>query len=185
MKKNILSAIFLVCVLTAMAQSQAEYFEQFANLYPGCVDNEPSKIYSSEEPFLVLPEFPGCKGLGEITEGCKMQMYRYISNNTEYPNVFDDSGVQIKGEVLVRVVIDRCGVVKLPKVIQPLTDKHDAEAIRVIESFPIMKPGSLDGNRVKVALTIPVSFKRSIQPKQQKPSYDTEEFWDNWDNWDY
>jgi len=183
MKKNICSAIFLSFGLSAMAQSGN--FDQFANLYPDCIDNEPSKIYSPDEPFLVLPEFPGCKDMGDVTEGCKMQMYRYIYSNTEYPEVFDDSGVQLKGIVLVRTVVDRCGVTKLPKVIQSLSDKHDAEAIRVVENFPIMKPGSLDGERVKVALTIPINFKRTIQQRQQKQKYDTDDFWNNWDDWDY
>ncbi|MDR0873055.1 MAG: energy transducer TonB [Prevotellaceae bacterium] len=182
MKKVIVSSMLLLFALAMQAQIN---LNQFADLYPNCVDNEPSKIYSPDEPFVVLPEFPGCKDMGNTTEGCKRQMMYYVYQNTEYPNVFDASGVQIKGTVLVRAVIDRCGVVKLPKVIQSLSDQQDAEAIRVIQSFPLMKPGELDGERIKVALTIPVSFKRTIKPKEQKKSYDKEDFWDNWDNWDY
>lgn len=161
----------------SMAQSNIwfQYFDQYNDLYPDCVDDANSHIYTLDEPYLVRPEFPG---------GGQVQMTRYVHYVTECPgDVFDENGERIKGKVLVRTVIDRCGVAKDISIIESFSDAHDAEAIRVVESFPIFKPASLDGIRVKVEIMVPVYFTKTCSPK---PKYDYEKMMENWDDdWEF
>lgn len=155
--KLLISTLALTVFLTANA-FYPPYYDQYTNLYPNCVDDEPSKIYSLDEPYLEPPVFPG---------GGPVQMSRYVYFATEILNIKDESGDQLKGVVMVRTVIDRCGVPTLIRVIESLSLEHDAEAIRVVREFPIFKPAELDGYRVKVAITVPVYFTRTYAPKRR------------------
>ena len=146
LKKLLLSIIALTVAINANAFFP-DYYDQYENLYPGCIDNEPSKIYSLDEPFLEPPLFPG---------GGPVQMSRFVHFATEILNVRDESGDQLRGRVLVRTVIDRCG---------------EPTLIRVVRNFPTFKPGSLDGIRVKVAITVPVYFTRTYVPRRRQSTW--------------
>ena len=174
--KKLLSIVLFVCVvfvLNTRAQEEImfEYFDQYTNLYPDCVDDEESTVYSIEEPFLELPEFPG---------GGQVQMTRFVYFSTRYPDAKGADGEQLKGKVLIKTVIDRCGVAGKIEVIQSLSDEHDAEAIRIVESFPIFEPAALDGERVKVAIIVPVYFTKTYVPKKQNDYYYEDDY-----NYDY
>ena len=172
-KKIFLGIAIFAFAVNVGAQSIAQYYDQYVMLYPNCVDDEFSKIYPWEEPYLTQPEFPG---------GGPVQMSRYVHFSTVIPDVKDAGGKQLKGKVLIKAYIDRCGVLKSPEIIQSLSNEHDSEALRVVESFPVFKPGALDGERVKVAIIIPVYFTRTYVPKQQTPTFD-DDYWDNFDNY--
>jgi hypothetical protein len=163
----------LLCVVAVLAFNQKTeaqqfaYFDQYNSLYPDCHDDEMTDIHAVDEPFLEEPLFPG---------GGQVQMTRYVYFNTEYPNVAGPDGEQLKGKVLVKTVIDRCGRATRAEVIQSLSDQQDAEALRIVQGFPIFKPGSLDGDRVKVAIVVPVYFTKTIRSKapetdSNQPSY--------------
>ena len=157
------------------AEIQFAYYDQYASLYPDCVDDEDSKVYTLDEPFLEEPVFPG---------GGRVQMTRFVWFSTEVLDVKGPDGEQLKGKVLIKTIIDRCGVAGNIEVIQSLSDQQDAEAVRVIESFPIMKPASLDGYRVKVEMIIPVYFTKTYVPKK-KYDFDDDDWGDDWgDDWD-
>jgi len=158
---KLLISIIALAVATNANTFYPPYYDQYANLYPDCVDNESSKIYSLDEPYLEPPVFPG---------GGPVQMSRYVYFATEVLNIKDESGDQLKGIVKVRTVIDRCGVPTLIRVVESLSLEHDAEAIRVVREFPIFKPAELDGTRVKVAITVPVYFTRTYAPKRKYSS---------------
>lgn len=156
--------LFLICFFFSLKieAQQFLYFDEYTNLYPNCVDDEESQIYSLDEPFLEEPLFPG---------GGQVQMTRYVYFSTVYPDVKGSDGKQLKGKVLIKTIIDRCGVAGKIEVIQSLSDEQDAEAIRVVESFPIFKPAVLDGIRVKVAIIVPVYFTKTYVPKPVEPEY--------------
>jgi TonB family protein len=88
------------------------------------------------------PEFPG--GLEALRA--------FINKNL---NIKGESGV-----VDVFFVIDKEGDVKSVKVLKSLSDKADAEAIRIVKQLPKWKPGTQNGKAVNVSYTIPINFSK-------------------------
>ena len=147
-------------------------YGRFVNLYPGCEDNEPSKIYDAQmkKPGLILPIFPG---------GGEVEFSRYVFHHQQGIEVVDsvapgkgpdggDLQYLLRGTVLVRVTIDRCGKAVNPEIIKGVCEEYDTEALEIMSDLPIFKPGELDGIRVKVALSVPVYYTRK-HPKPKRP----------------
>ncbi|MCQ2190490.1 MAG: energy transducer TonB [Paludibacteraceae bacterium] len=147
-------------------------YERFANLYPGCEDNEESEIFSAEKkkPGLILPIFPG---------GGEVEFSRYVFHRQQGIEVVDsvapgkgpdggDLQYLLKGTVLVKVTIDRCGRAVNPEIVKSVHEDYDNEALEIMGDLPIFKPGELDGIRVKVALLVPVYYNRT-HPKPKRP----------------
>jgi hypothetical protein len=178
-------AIVGIGLLLIPTLSLAQYEGRLAlyqDLYPGCVDNEETIIFGAPDGLfttkwpkkLVMPEFPG----GDV------ELARWVYNTIEYPDVRDPRADgpenRPKGIVQVEVVIDRCGRATKQQIIQSVTDLYDMEAIRITDNMPVFKPGSIDGERVKVSIIIPVYFTRNTLPKKKErvPTYD-----DSFDYW--
>ena len=102
------------------------------------------KVYESVEQ---MPEFPG--GM----EG----LVRYLQENVHYPPEAAKKGIQ--GRVVLQFVIDETGQVEDIKVVRPVSEELDAEAVRVIKSMPKFEPGRQNGEAVSVWYTLPVAFK--------------------------
>ncbi|MEE1064300.1 MAG: energy transducer TonB [Paludibacteraceae bacterium] len=147
-------------------------YGRFINLYPGCEDNEASEIYDAQKkkPGLILPIFPG---------GGEVEFSRYVFHHQQGIEVVDsvaagkgpdggDLQYLLRGTVLVRVTIDRCGKAVNPEIIKGVCEEYDTEALEIMSDLPIFKPGELDGIRVKVALTVPVYYTRK-HPKPKRP----------------
>lgn len=142
---------------------------EFANLYPDCEDNEPSKIYEPKEwpKGLRTPLFPN---------GGDIEFLRYIYDELgkDYPDVVDSTTAatettpekvyRAKGIVMVHITVDRCGKAVNPVVVEGVNDAYDKAAIKLMENLPLFKPGALDGVRVKVGMLVPVKFSRSHLP---------------------
>lgn len=67
--------------------------------------------------------------------------------------------LQLEGNVLVKVIIDTDGSIKLPKIMKGLHPLLDAEALRVIKSMPRWIPGKQNGSKVPMSKTIEIGFK--------------------------
>ena len=80
-------------------------------------------------------------------------VYQYL----KYPKYAVENGIQ--GRVLVDFIIDEDGNVKDVKVSRGVHTAIDDEAVRVISASPKWRPGRHRGQKVKVALTIPVDFR--------------------------
>ncbi|MCC6839797.1 MAG: TonB family protein [Flavobacteriales bacterium] len=93
------------------------------------------------------PEFPG--GMAK--------MYQYLQNNTKYPDMEFDAGIQ--GKVFVEFVVERDGDISDVKVRRGVSPGLDKEAVRAVKSMPKWSPGKMNGKPVKVRFTIPVDFK--------------------------
>ena len=98
-------------------------------------------------PYMIMPEYPG----GESA------LLSYISRKLEYPVEMQRRGLQ--GKVNVRFVVNKSGEITEVEVIKSVSPEFDAEAIRVIKSMKKWKPGLLDGDRISVYYTIPITFK--------------------------
>ena len=171
----------LLCFVLVGLHAQGDY-NMYVRLYEGCIDDEESPIYggsySSYPSNLIDAQFPG----GDV------ELSLYIYRNTERQEVYsgeiDENGNQllVTGEVLVQFVIDRCGKPGRFLVVQSLTEEQDAEALRVMESLPIFRAGTIDGIRVKTAYIAPVRFRwKTMPPKEpEAPAYESEDFFEEW-----
>jgi protein TonB len=114
-----------------------------------------------DTPFMIVENMPAlgpCKSmLGyERTQCTNNEIIRYVSENTKYPSIAKDAGIQ--GKVYIYFVVGRDGYVKDVKILREVHPDLDMEAERVIESLPRFEPGQQRGKNVSVQYTIPVSF---------------------------
>lgn len=98
-------------------------------------------------PFQVEPSFPGGKNA----------MLQYIRNNVRNPNVVRRTGTSYF--VVAKFMVTREGNVSDVVIIQPLSNNHDNEVMRLISTMPKWLPGSQDGEPVGMEFTLPVEFK--------------------------
>ena len=93
-----------------------------------------------------MPEFPG--GMSALMQ--------YFRKNMRYPEAAKKRGTQ--GRVVVRFVVGKDGSVRNPKVLRPVDEELDAEAIRLVKAMPKWKPGMEGGQAVDAKFTVPVKF---------------------------
>ena len=80
-------------------------------------------------------------------------VYQYV----KYPKYAQENGIQ--GRVVVDFIIDEKGDVRDVHVSRSVHTSLDEEAVRVISASPRWRPGRHHGNKVKVALSVPVDFR--------------------------
>jgi TonB family protein len=84
------------------------------------------------------------------------ELFNIISKSIKYPNeLFKD---KVQGIVVVQIIVEKDGSITNPKVIAPVHNKLDAEALRVITELKCFKPAKQDGEAVRSYLDIPVPF---------------------------
>jgi len=93
-----------------------------------------------------MPQFPG----GEI--GLK----EFIDNSIVYPERARKNG--INGTVYVNFVISKSGKVTDARISRGVDPDLDKEALRVVNTLPLWRPGRKDGKLVDVSYTVPVDF---------------------------
>jgi protein TonB len=125
------------------------------------VIEEVEEEVEDDTPFMIVENMPAlgeCKKLrGDERHQCtQMEIIKYVSQNTKYPPIAKDAGIQ--GTVFVYFVVDKKGKVTDAKVLRPVDPRLDKEALRVIESLPSFEPGEQRGKAVSVQYTIPVKF---------------------------
>jgi len=89
-------------------------------------------------------------------DGGDTQLLADISNNTRYPKVSRDSGIE--GRVLVRFAVNEQGGISNIDIMEGINSELNREAVRVVGKLNSFKPGSYDGNPVKVWYMIPIIF---------------------------
>src|ERR1035437_10200021 len=89
---------------------------------------------AEHEPFLSVQEMPEPIG-GEAS------LYKYI-----------------EGKVFVRFCVTSKGVVDQVRILKGVDPDLDAEAIRVVKTFPPFKPGKQDGKPVPVWFSVSINF---------------------------
>ena len=105
---------------------------------------EETKVFDVVEQ---MPSFPG----GPTA------LMTYLSQNTKYPVVAQENGVQ--GRVVVSFVVERDGSITDVRVVRSVDPSLDKEATRVVKSMPNWIPGKQNGSTVRVKYNVPVSFK--------------------------
>lgn len=94
-----------------------------------------------------MPSFPG--GISGLRT--------YLNQNTRYPAVAQENGVQ--GRVVVSFVVGKDGHISDVTVLRSVDPSLDKEAVRVIRNMPRWTPGKQGGEPVKVRYNVPVSFR--------------------------
>lgn len=115
------------------------------------VQEKPREEKKKEEVFThveQMPKFPG----GDA------ELYKFISNNLNYPAMAIENNVQ--GRVVVQFVVTKDGSIGNVKVVRSVDRDLDNEAIRVCKKLPKFIPGKQNGQPVNVWYTLPVTFKR-------------------------
>ena len=93
-----------------------------------------------------MPEFPG--GMEALL--------RYIAKAVDYPVVAKENGIQ--GKVYLNFVVNTNGQVSDATVVRGVDPSLDKEALRVVNSMPLWRPGKQAGKAVRVAYHVPISF---------------------------
>ena len=93
------------------------------------------------------PEFPG----GDEA------LMAYLRKNMKYPK--DAMANAIQGKVLVEFVVEKDGSISNVKVVRSVDVLLDKEAVRVTQNMPKWKPGTQNGEPVRVRMTYPLTFR--------------------------
>jgi protein TonB len=110
--------------------------------------DNPSQI--EEGPVLFTDEKP-------IFPGGDPGLFKYLETQIKYP--IRASEAHIEGIVYISFVVDKEGRIKDAKVLHGIGWGCDEEALRVIKSMPVWKPGKTNGKALSVLFNIPVHFK--------------------------
>ena len=94
-----------------------------------------------------LPVFPG--GMS--------QLVRWLTQNLKYPETAKNE--KVSGKVLVSFVINADGVVTDVKLVKPVDQRLDKEALRVVRMMPKWQPGLINGKPCKTLVNLPIVFK--------------------------
>lgn len=105
---------------------------------------EENKVFEVVEQ---MPAFPG----GDA------ELMKYLRENTHYPTIAAENGVQ--GRVVVGFVVEKDGSITDVKVIKSQDPSLDREAARVVKSMPRWIPGKQNGSAVRVKFQVPVTFR--------------------------
>ncbi len=104
---------------------------------------------AGDEVFMIVEEMPEFPGGEEV-------LRKFIANNVKYSEIAKENG--IKGKVYVSFTVSDEGKVIDAKVVRGADPSLDSEALRVINTLPLWKPGKQNGVPVNVRYTVPVNF---------------------------
>ena len=105
-----------------------------------------------------VPVYPGCEKVpkSELRKCFQEQIQRHIARNFRYPMEAQTRNIQ--GRVFVQFMIAKEGCVAAIRTRGP-HPLLEAEARRIISLLPRISPGLIDGEKVNVPFSIPITFK--------------------------
>ena len=113
------------------------------------VKEEVQEAESEPQPFIVVEEMP-------VFPGGEIELLKYINTHTIYPEIAKENNIQ--GKVIVKFCVTSKGGVDLVSVFRSIDPELDAEAIRVVKTLPLFKPGKQAGKPVPVWFSVPIVF---------------------------
>lgn len=111
---------------------------------------EPPKHEEENKVFDIVEQQP-------LFPGGSAALVKYLSENTKYPVVAQENGVQ--GRVTVQFVVEKDGSISDVHVLRGVDPSLDKEAVRVVKSMPRWTPGKQNGITVRVNYRVPVLFR--------------------------
>lgn len=140
--KILFCMVMTVCLFAVFAFKNVEFNQ--SETCKAKSEKVHGKVYEQVEQ---MPEYPG----GEP------EMRQFLVNSVKYPAQAQQKGIQ--GKVFVSFVVDKKGSVKDVKIARGVDPLLDAEALRVVSSFPQWIPGKEKGKKVAVQYTVPINFR--------------------------
>ena len=104
----------------------------------------------AEEIFQIVETYPA-------PVGGYSAFYTYIAENLKYPAFALQAN--IGGRVFVMFVVDKDGTITDVTALKGIGGGCDEEAVRVVQNAPKWIPGKQRGRKVKVRMTLPITFK--------------------------
>ena len=119
-----------------------------SSLYARSQDRATPKdsVYTLEQ-VEVQPDFPGGT----------QAMYKWMADNTQYPEEALDKDIQ--GKVYVQFVVETDGHIDHVTLLRGCNPLLNEEAVRVIGQMPAWQPGRMTSGAVPVKVIVPIDFK--------------------------
>lgn len=127
-------------------QRRKDLFKKGKLIEGNCYDSIGNKL-SKYFPYETMPEFPG----GDE------RLFMFLGKEVKYPVKAQERGIQ--GRVVTQFFVDTDGRIIDIKIIKNVQDDLDTEAFRVINSMPNWKPGTIEGQKVRVKYVLPINFR--------------------------
>ena len=113
-------------------------------------------------PSVQADQMPYFRGCGTLPEGsvekrnCSYQsLISFISKNLEIPQKSEETG-----SVYVNFTVDERGKVVEPTILRGLATEQNQAALLVVKAMPDWEPARLNGQPIKVKMTLPIRFMR-------------------------
>ncbi len=116
---------------------------------PAEVREEVKQSEPEETIFIKVEEDPTFPG-GEA------ELYKYISEHIQYPEVPRENNIE--GKIIVKFCVTATGGISQVSVLKGVDPELDAEAIRVVKTLPHFNPGKQGGHPVPVWYVMPIRF---------------------------
>ena len=84
------------------------------------------------------------------------KMNKFINKQKRYATKSDEEFHV--GVVAVSFIVEKDGQLDSVKVVQPLTEYYNNEAIRIIKAMPKWKPATQNGKPIRTQLAFPIKF---------------------------
>lgn len=117
----------------------------------------PATAFTADEICSVVDQQP------EYPAGVK-ELYHFISTQLQVPSEVTEKG--FRGKTITRFVVNKNGELSDFEVLRSCGDSIlDAEALRVLRTMPVWKPGMLGNEAVNAYFTLPVIYNIQPSPK--------------------
>lgn len=130
----------LMCLIACILLASTGYAQQSQNVQ--------EEVYKVAEQ---MPEYPG----GDDS------LLAYVYRNIKYPELAKKNNVE--GTVVVSFVVTKEGKVKDARLLRDIGAGCGKEALRVVNTLPVWKPGMQRGEKVNVQFNLPIKFRLPIE----------------------
>ena len=125
-------------------------------------DSLPDNSTEETPPSVQADQMPYFRGCASLTDGsvekrsCSNQsLITFISKNLEIPKNSEETG-----SVYINFTVDEQGKVVEPTILRGLSNEQNDAALLIVKAMPNWEPARLNGQPVKVKMTLPIRFMR-------------------------
>lgn len=123
-------------------------------------DPEPEPDLDPQVIVEIMPHFADCENVvdRDAQQVCtERRIIEWVQDHVKYPSHLRDAGIQ--GKVFASFVIDKQGGITSVNILRTPHKDFNGTVTQAINSIPEMTPGSQQGRKASVIMTIPVHFK--------------------------